>query len=244
MEADLSNQKLTPPLPADIPVPSSKASLLPWIVLGISLCLFFVSGGLLLWKIKNTVPEPDLIINAPTKVNPSLSSQNLPSPESSPTQIQEFIFEKDPYQNSDLNFQIKIPQGWSVDDSGTTGSVVILVDPQTTTATGGAILTYINVSVSNASGETFTNYIKQAKDGLVSAHKSYIFEEDKEITRQGITYYLLGGNYPAYGVTMKNRNLLLTYKDRTYIISATAPESAWKIKELLFNATLFSFQNN
>lgn len=226
------------------PLVLKKGHKLPRFILGLSIFLVLVSGGLLIWKIKfSYVQQPDLIVKAPEGESISLKVIPTPIEEISPEIPVGIIFENKPYRNDLEKFQINIPLGWQVDDSGSTGSVLVMSNPQTTTVGDKAMLTYVYVSAGKASGETLANYVLQAKEGLQTAYKNYLIEEDDSLLRQGIMYHVLGGSYLADGVKMKNRNIFLIFDNRGYAISATAPELSWASMELLLNATLFSFKN-
>jgi hypothetical protein len=232
--------------PVDISrAPSSKRQGLPWTILGIAMLMTVVSGGLLVWKIifGSVYPFPDLIVTAPDGVFSSVRVIPTLAEGVNAVTSEELVFEDQPYRSEQEKFQISIPLGWQIDDSGSTGSVLVLSNPQTTIVGDKAILTYVYISVAKASGGTLNDYIFQAKDGLQTAYKGYLIEEDQELIRQGMTYYLLGGSYLAEGIKMKNRNVFLVYNNRGYAISAVAPESVWSKTELLLNATIFSFKN-
>jgi hypothetical protein len=222
------------------PTPPKKIRYLPWIILGLSIFLVVGSGGLLLWKIIN---QPDLIINAPSVIFPSTTPSPTLSAQTTIVANEQLLFEDQPYRNDQYKFQINIPQGWEVDDTGTSKSAVVLTNPQPIMASGSALLTFINVSVGNPSSQNLADYVQQARDGLTSAFDSYSIEEDKDLVLQGVTYHLIGGSYQVKGNKMKNRNVLLVYNNRGYAISATTPEAAWSKVELLLNATIFSFKN-
>lgn len=246
----LNNQPLTPVVIKTLvdtkektPVPPKKVRILPWIILGLVISIILAGIGTLVWKLVQSSRQPDLTINAPNDTK--LSATPIPTPTGEITSLipQELLFEEIPYRNELAGFQINIPLNWKIDDSGESGSIVVLIDPKPTIASGSALLTFVNISTGRASGETLESYVNSARDGLIKSFNKYIIEEDKDMTFSGNTYHLIGGSYQAHGLIIKNRNLLLVYNNRGYAISATAPESAWKKNELLLNATLFSFKN-
>jgi hypothetical protein len=194
----------------------------------------------------DTESQPDLIVSAPESVHVSVSTSPTPTltDQAVFTSVEDFIFEDKPYISEIDRFQINIPQGWQINNTGETGSALVLFDPKTTVINNTAILTYINVSVSKESGETLSGYVELARNGLKSAYKSYVIEDDRDLLRQKTVYHILSGSYEAEGgVKMKNRSILLVYNNRGYAISATTPETLWKNNELLLNATIFSFKN-
>lgn len=220
-----------------------KVGTLPWIILGLIISLILAGIGTLIWKWTQSTKQPDLVINAPDTSNPSITPLPTPIGETTTFVTQDLLFEDKAYRNELARFQINVPLGWQIDDSGESGSILVIVDPKTTIASSSALLTFVNVSTGKASGETLDSYVQSARNGLVKNFNQYVIKEDKTMTISGNTYHLLGGSYQVQGVTMKNRNLLLVFDNRGYAISATAPESVWFKKELLLNATIFSFKN-
>lgn len=223
------------------PTPPKKTRVVPWIILGLIISLIIVGIGTLVWKYFQSQKQPDLILDIPSQSPPTTNP--TPVGETTTLVTQDLLFETTPYTNDLAKFQISVPLGWEIDDSGNSGSIVVIVDPKVTLASGSALLTFVNVSTGKASGETLESYVHSARSGLISTFTNYIIEEDKDMTVNGNTYHLIGGSYFAHGLKIKNRNILLVYDNRGYAISATAPESAWAAKELLLNATIFSFKN-
>lgn len=249
MDEDKNILPPTPPVPDTDPKVDSlpqestkKIRIIPWIILGLLISLIVVFAGFLVWKIIVTNIKPDIVLNAPNTI--PVSSEKTPSKEDLlMLESPEIYFEEKPYINELARFQINVPLKWKVDDSGQSGSVVVLYDIKPTIASGSALLTTINVSTGKASGETLESYVNSGREGLVKSFDKYVIEEDKDILFNSRSYHLIGGSFQAHGVKMKNRNLLLVYDNRGYAISATAPESVWIKNELMLNATLFSFKN-
>ena len=246
----LHNQPLTPVVIKNLvnakentPTPPKKVRILPWIILGLVISLVLAGIGTLVWKIIQLSNQPDLTISVPNTAKPSATPIPTPVGETTTLIPQELLFEEKPYINELARFQINIPTNWEIDDSGESGSIVVLIDTRPTIASGSALLTFVNVSTGKASGETLDSYVNSAREGLVKTFTKYVIEEDKDMTISSNTYHLIGGSYQTHGVKMKNRNLLLVSNNRGYAISATAPESSWARNELLLNATLFSFKN-
>ena len=223
--------------------PPKKVRTLPWIILGLIISLILAGIGALIWKWTQSAKQPDLIVNAPDTSNPSITPIPTPIGETTTFVTQDLLFEDKVYRNELARFEINVPLGWQIDDSGESGSILVIVDPKATIVSGNALLTFVNVSTGKASGETLESYVQSARDGLTKNFSQYVIKEDKDMTISGNTYHLIGGSYQVQGVTMKNRNLLLVFDNRGYAISATAPESVWPKKELLLNATIFSFKN-
>ena len=245
----LFNQPLTPGVIKDlvntkenVPIPPKKVRILPLVFLGLGISILIGGIGFLIWTLVQNSKKPDLIVNAPSVLYPSTTPIPTPSDGTVKLISQELLFDPEPYRNDLAEFEIKVPYRWSVDDSGQSGAIVVLIDPKTTPAKGSALLTFVNVT-SGSSGDTLEKEVVSAKLGLQKLFESYTFEEDKQMILGGNTYHLLGGTYLINGTKMRNRNLILVYNNRGYAISATAPDSIWSKKELLLNATMFSFKN-
>lgn len=227
----------------NVPTPPQKVRILPWIILGLVISLILVGAGTLVWKLSQAKEQPDIILNVPNTTDPQKSLSVVPTSNTTNLLPQEILFEEKPYRNELAKFQINVPLGWKIDDSGESSSIVVLIDPKATIASGSALLTFVNVSTSLATGGLLKDYVESARTGLVEAYENYVIEEDKDLQISGNTYHLIGGSYTAHNTKFINRNLLLVFNDRGYAVSATAPQSVWSKKELLLNATLFSFKN-
>ncbi len=225
-----------------IPTPPKKVYALPLIVLGLGISVVLAGVGFLIWSLIQNSKKPDLIIDAPSILFPSATP--IPTSENGTVKLisQDILFESSTYRNELAGFEIKVPKNWSIDESGQSGAIVVLLDPKTTLASGSALVSFVNVT-SGPSGDSLEIEVANAKLGLRKLFESYTIEEDKQMTVNGKTYHLLGGTYQIKGTKMRNRNLILINNDRGYAISATSPDSVWPKKELLLNATLFSFKN-
>lgn len=222
------------------PISTKKVRVFPLIILGLVISLILVGIGTLVWKSVTKKKEVDLVINAPLIVaQPSLNP--TPTGETSSFVPQDNLFEPEPYRNELAGFEISVPLGWRIDDSGKSGALVVLINPKATVASGSALLTFINVT-SGVRGNSLDEEVESSKEGLTRLFTSYTIEEDKELSLGGNTYHLLGGSYIMNNTKMKNRNIITIFKDRGYAVSATSPESSWSTNELLLNACLFSFK--
>lgn len=224
----------------NMPTPPRKIRKIPWIIIGIIISIIIVGIGLLVWKIIQSQNSPDITVTAPDK---NSTVYTIPTPTDSTVKIttQEVPFEPSPYRNDLANFEIKVPLGWQIDDSGKSNAVVVLIDPKATVASGSALITLVSVST-GPSSHTLADEVKDAKEGLKKLFKDYTFEEDKQMVISGKMYYLLGGSYNVKNTKMRNRNLIHINNNRGYAVSATAPDSVWPKKEIMLNATLFSFK--
>lgn len=224
------------------PTPPKKVRLIPWIILGLVISIIIAGLAMLVWSWIQTSKKPDLIIDTSPLLTPETNLLPTPSGETKQLVSQDILFETKPYRNDLAGFEIKVPSGWEVDDSGKSGAIIVFLDPKITMASGSALVNSISVST-GASLRTLAEEVSDAKDGLQKQFTTYMFDEDKEMTISGNTYYLLSGTYTSHNTRMRNRNLIRVYNGRGYAISATAPESVWPKKELLINATIFSFKN-
>lgn len=222
------------------PISPKKVRVLPWVILGLVISIVIAGTGTLVWKLVLKNKEADLIVNAPSVVVLPTSNPT-PTEETTTLVPQEVLFEPEPYRNELAGFEISVPLGWRIDDSGKSGAIVILINPKTTNASGSALLTFINVT-SGESGTSLDEEIKSSKEDLTRLFTAYTIEEDKELLLGGNAYHLLGGSYIMHNTKMKNRNIITIFKDRGYAVSATSPESVWSTNELLLNACLFSFK--
>jgi hypothetical protein len=223
------------------PKPLKKIRVLPWLIFFFMLFLACVMGYLVYIKWHTAEIAPDVYVEAGS----TDLTLTIPTPVEKVIEVveKEILFEEAPYRNEQARFQIEIPRGWEVDDTGGAGPIVVIVDPVATLASGSALLSIISVSMDAISEETFGEFISSARDGLKQIFKSYVIEEDKSMIVNERVFRILGGSYFVHGVKMRNRNALLYHEGRAYAISATAPEPVWIKKEMVLNASIFSFMN-
>ena len=223
------------------PTPPQKPRTILWIVLGLIISCVLAGAGMIVRNIILSSQKPDISIDASFMITPPVTI--TPTGETTALVPQEILFADKPYTNQTAGFEIKVPAGWKIDDSGKSGAVVVLMDPKVMMASDSAFLTFINVTTGIPSSQSLADQVTSAKTGIQKQFSSYIFDEDQDMTINGNVYHLLGGTYFSHGTEMCNRNLILLHNNKGYAISATAPKSIWPQKELLLNASLFSFKN-
>jgi hypothetical protein len=226
-----------------LPTPPQKVKIVPLIILGLAISGSLVGIGFLIRHFILSRQQPDIVIDTSASLYPSISITITPTGETTTLVPQKILFENKPYQNTTAGFEIKVPSGWQIDDSGKSGAVVVLIDPKVTMASNSALLTFINVTTGIPTGPNLSDQVAAAKIGLQKQFSNYTINEDQDLTVSGNTYHLLSGTYLSHGTLMRNRNLILIHNNRGYAISATAPDSVWPQNELLLNASLFSFEN-
>lgn len=222
------------------PKVQGKTKIVPLILLGLGISLVIAGLGYLAWTKLKPNSQPDLTIEAPGTKKPSTT----PTPtigETTTINTQDQLFEVNPYRNEDAGFEINVPTGWTVDDSGKSGAIVVLVNPKPLLANDSALLSHISVSVGSTKNSLGVE-VQKTKDGLQKVYKNYKITEDKEILQNGSNFNLLDGEFTAKENEFKNRILITINNNKGYAISAIMPASVWSANEILINATLFSFK--
>ncbi len=214
-----------------------KPNRLPFLI-AILIILLFILAALV---IKNfLVQKPSSAVILSPKPSTGLSPSAAPSNGIAPYLPQDQL--EKTYQNTLAGFEIGVPKDWKIDDSGTSRTTVILFDPQSISTKQNAPSTFISISTSRVTNPNLNDYVVSGRKGLTETFVNYILEKDSSLFMNGHNFHLLEGSYTLQNQKIKNKNLLLIFKDRGYAISATAPESIWQEKEALINASLNSFR--
>jgi len=122
------------------------------------------------------------------------------------------------YVNRTHGFSINPPSGWTVDESGAFGTVVIFYGP-VMPETGGKI--NINI-VAGTTNLTLDQYVSAGKLQLASSLTNYHLVSEGSRNIGGLDGYELVGTFTQGAFNFKNKQVIFVERGRGYIITFTA----------------------
>jgi len=149
------------------------------------------------------------------------------------------------YANSKYGFSLLPPAGWKVNESGQSGTLVILVNPQVDREGEKKFCANLNVVSEAAQGKDLNAYTRAALKLYPKIIPGYRNLEDREIvTLSGEKARLISGTFTQDGYRIKNAQLVAVKDGRAWIVTATALESTWEKYRELTESSLLSFEKN
>ena len=150
------------------------------------------------------------------------------------------------YANDPLGFSIAVPLHWSVDESGTGGTVVIFRNSEADLAGGRPFYANINIISGPAQYNDHRDIddtvqeIKNAMPETVGAFN--VLEDEATTTSLGESMYLLGATFLENGSSLRVLQAIAVGRNNIYEVTATALASTWSEYESAFMAAIRSFQ--
>lgn len=143
-------------------------------------------------------------------------------------------------------FQIRPPEGWHVDMSGQSGTLVVFINTTADREGNFELPANINVLVDPIQGMSWDAYVAATKENLPQYLTNYQDTEDRAATINGRQAHVVGGTFDGdRGHRLRNRQALVLDDKQVYIITATALESAWGERNQILDASVktFTIQN-
>lgn len=148
----------------------------------------------------------------------------------------------DEYINTEKKFRIKVPSGWSVDESGTYNTYVLMTSNDTPNGTKDFMYGSVNVVSEKNQGATLDEYMESAKDLLKKYFTNYKLLKQTKVTVNGVPGIIIEGSFDQGQLKFRNNQLALYRNDEVYIITGTAFDATWdKYKDTLLGS-LMSFK--
>ena len=180
--------------------------------------------------------------DTPTPV--ATPTEDLPTPTETPDAVepQPPDLLGQPYSSPTDGFEIRPPNGWVVDDSGTLGTRVLFHNETPDLHDEAPFNANINVLTVPARGVTSEELAAASKEqfkimvtDFTLLGETFLVIDDLEATL--FEYTFSQGVFPLRGT-----QLIIVYEDTAYAITATALDATWDKYESAFDASLRSFR--
>ena len=135
----------------------------------------------------------------------------------------------DAFDDPKGRFDVLPPSGWTVDTSGAQGTAAVFLDPEPVDTPKGAFQPNVNVIVAPSPGGQLADLLDGTRKELASLNQ-YKSTTDEEITlADGTAAHLFGGTFTdqASGLDLQNLQLFAVDDTSVYVVTGTAPTSAW-----------------
>jgi hypothetical protein len=148
----------------------------------------------------------------------------------------------DAFADAQGRFDLLPPAGWTVDTSGAQGTAAVFLDPEAVDTPKGAFQPNVNVIVAPSPGGQLADLLAGTRTELASLNK-YESTKDEDVTLgDGTAAHLFGGTFTdqSSGLDLQNLQLFAVDDTSVYVVTGTAPVSAWSRYESELDAALRS----
>lgn len=203
------------------------------VVAGVALGVYFW------WPLRKV---PDLVLMAPSGEDKVVVNASKPIDMTYSVSTVGGILADRAYKDETDGYSIKAPAGWIVDSTRKTGASVVFLSPETQSLNKNVIATFISVTVAKVENTRLSDQIRLIKENILTSYPSFAIEDDKDFYLQGRIFHLISGYYVTDGIRVRNRSMVIIYKDKGYAVSATGPDSKWLQNEINIVTSMNSFQ--
>jgi DcrB-like protein len=146
------------------------------------------------------------------------------------------LVQQNAYVSSAHGFTINPPSGWSTDESGSFGTVVIFYGP-----TESNFRVNMNV-VAEATSLSLADYVSASKSQLSSGLTNYSIVSEGPITIGGLGAYQLVGTFTQGTFSIKNMQVVFVENREAYIVTSTALQSNYDTYSPVFTESVQTFK--
>ena len=137
------------------------------------------------------------------------------------------------YSSAKAPFTIQPPKGWTVDEKGASGTLVVLVNPVPDREGDFSLPASINILSEPLQGLSREEYIRKSKENLKQYFPDYTILLDEG--------HVFEARFTSQGRLIRNRQLMVFSEDAAYIITGTALASAWDANHEVIKESLGTF---
>ncbi len=152
--------------------------------------------------------------------------------------------ESRPYMNNASGFSIRAPKGWSVDESGTFGTLVAFLNTQTDQEGANPFGANVNIISESSQGLDLDGHVNAVKDSLFIGMTNYKSTESKKVSVNGVQAQIIGGTFAQGVFQLRNLQLIVVKSGEAYIVTGTVLNSTWDKYKNLMEASLLTFVLN
>lgn len=140
------------------------------------------------------------------------------------------------YVDSNNQFSINPPSGWTVDSSGAYGTAVILYGP-----VDSNFRINMNILV-QATTMSLSAYVSSAKSQLAASLTNYALVSEGSTTIGGVAAYQLVNTFTQGSYNIKDSQYILVQNQKAYIITSTALQSNYATYQPSFDESVQTFK--
>jgi hypothetical protein len=148
----------------------------------------------------------------------------------------------DSFDDAQGRFDLLPPDGWKVDTSGAQGTEAVFLDPSPVDTPKGPFQPNVNVIVAQSPGGQLADLLDGTRSELASLNK-YKSTTDEDLTlSDGSAAHMFGGTFTdqSSGLDLQNLQLFTLDNSSVYVVTGTAPASAWSKYESELDESLRS----
>ncbi len=147
-----------------------------------------------------------------------------------------------PYSDSMNGFQIRPPDGWTVDQSGLLGTKVIFYSTTPDLHGKTPFSASINVLTAPAQDSTLAEIVGPSREQVAQILTDFTLLEETSLIVNGLEAHIFEYTYSLGVFPLRVMQMLVVYEDRVYAITTGSLEAAWDKYEGVFEASLGSFR--
>jgi hypothetical protein len=181
---------------------------------------------------------------APASAAPASSAAASPSaaaPTSSPSGAGKAV-PGDAFDDPKGRFDLLPPAGWKVDTSGAQGTEAVFLSPDPVPTAKGPFQPNVNVIVAESPGGQVDDLLDGTRSQLATLN-AYKSTTDQDVTlSDGNAAHLFGGTFTdkTSGLDLQNLQLFTVDGSSLYVVTGTAPVTAWSKFEPVLDSSLRS----
>jgi hypothetical protein len=141
-----------------------------------------------------------------------------------------------PYVDSNNQFSINPPIGWTVDSSGAYGTAVILYGP-----TDSNFRINMNIIV-EATSLSLSDYVSSTKSQLSTGLTNYQLVSEISTTIGGVAAYELVNTFTQGSYNIEDKQDILVQNQKAYVITSTALQTNYATYQPAFDESVQTFK--
>jgi DcrB-like protein len=141
-----------------------------------------------------------------------------------------------PYVDSNNQFSINPPSGWTVDSSGAYGTAVILYGP-----TDSNFRINMNIIV-GATSLSLSDYVSTTKSQLSTGLTNYQLVSETSTTIGGLAAYELVNTFTQGSYSIEDKQDILVQNQKAYVITSTALQTNYATYQPAFDESVQTFK--
>jgi len=187
--------------------------------------------------------------NANVEADNQMLNENQPTPTEVPAENSDSQTSQDinshVYTNQEHGFSITPPDGWTTDESGILGMIVVFYGTENDyDSEGNAYRANINVTSDTTSGLSFEDYIDANKKQLPLLFQDYRLIEEGEVDVDDQPGVLLTSTFTQGVYDFTNYQLIVLKDETVFVVTASTVSNAWDEQKDMLRSSLLTLKFN